>query len=65
MRLQELRLAKGFKTQESFASATGLSQSFIAQVEAGKKWPSLRTLRVMAKTLGCTIDEIVEEKTEG
>jgi transcriptional regulator with XRE-family HTH domain len=60
-KLKELRKAAGFKTQQEFAEATGLSQSFISEVEAGRKKPGFKNLKLMAKALGVTVDELVAD----
>lgn len=38
-------------SQKDFAKAVGISQSSVAQIEAGRKEPSLETLRKIAKCL--------------
>lgn len=67
-RLRNARLNAGFRTQEALAEATklytptgkGLGRSMISKLEAGiRPNPSLQTLLVLSRTLGCLIDDLV------
>jgi transcriptional regulator with XRE-family HTH domain len=50
-RLKSARKSAGM-TQRELADATGLSQSYLAQIEQGDKMPSLETLQKIATSLG-------------
>ena len=45
-------------TQVELAAITGLSQGAIAQIEAGKRNPSVETARKFATALNCDIDDL-------
>lgn len=64
-RLQKIRKSKGFSIR-GLAKRTGLTASFISQVERGLAVPSIPTLRTLAKVLDTPIftfflDEEVDE----
>jgi transcriptional regulator with XRE-family HTH domain len=58
-RLKELREQRG-ETQRSLAEAAGFSYPYIAEMESGRKVPSLTTLLRLAIALDCKIVELVE-----
>lgn len=58
MRLKELRTAKGI-TQSKLSETSGVSQSFISEVEAGLKKPGLEFLLLISKALECSLDDLV------
>ena len=60
MRIREIREAKHMN-QAQLASATGLTQAFICEIETGRKNPSLNTLKKVAEVLNSTIDELVAD----
>ena len=39
---------------------TGLSRSYLTEMEKGKKNPSLLTMCKLAKALNCTVDDLVD-----
>lgn len=49
--IRALRVAVGL-TQEGLAWDTGLSKSYLSEIEAGQKAPSLFVLRALAERLG-------------
>lgn len=58
--VQQARRAAGF-TQQTLCNKSGLSYSTLAKIERGAiKAPSVFTLQTIARTLGLTIDELVE-----
>lgn len=57
-RLRELREQRG-ETQRSLAEASGLSHPYIAEMERGRKVPSLTTLLRLALALDCNVSELV------
>jgi transcriptional regulator with XRE-family HTH domain len=52
-----LRTQRGW-TQERLVEATGLDRSYIAQIEAGSRNPSLATLVKLATGLQVTLAEL-------
>ena len=55
--LREWRKYRGM-TQVELAAISGLSQGAIAQIEAGKRNPSVETARKFANALHCDIDDL-------
>jgi DNA-binding XRE family transcriptional regulator len=55
--LREWRKYRGM-TQVDLAAISGLSQGAIAQIEAGKRNPSVETARRFANALNCDIDDL-------
>jgi len=45
-------------TQQALAKAAGKSKSYICEIEAGKKSPSVKTLKALAKALDCGLDDL-------
>ena len=45
-------------TQRALAAAAGVTQGFIASIEAGKRTGSVKVLRAIAAALGADLDEI-------
>lgn len=64
MRLKELRRANGI-TQTELAAVIGISQSAIAQWELNIAKPQADKLPLLAKVLGCTIDDLLMDETGG
>jgi transcriptional regulator with XRE-family HTH domain len=58
-----LRLRKGL-TQAALAEQLGLSRRNIENWEQGHREPDLRTLRLLANTLGVTLDELTADPPE-
>lgn len=54
------RLAAGF-TQTELAKRTGLSQSYLSQIEVKGKAPSLHALRRIAKSTGVPLNHLVQD----
>ncbi len=63
LKIKELR-AKKSMTQEDLAELSGLPQSHISRLEAGKHSPSHMTLQKISKALGVTIHDIDYEEHE-
>lgn len=63
MRIKELREAKGW-SQNKLAKESGLAQSFIHAIEAGKKSPTMRSLRKLSQALGVPIERIIQYEEE-
>lgn len=63
--IKQLRLDKGLTLQE-LAERAGLTASHISQIENAKSSPSLATLKVISRELGCRLidffaDELVDD----
>ena len=60
-RLRELRDAKGW-TQQRFADASGVSQTFISELETGKKQPTVSVAIKLARALGVQLGELLRDE---
>lgn len=61
IRLLELREAKHI-TQKKLAELSNVPQQTISAIESGKrKNPGIVALQKLAKALGCTLDEMMDE----
>lgn len=58
-RVRELRNERGM-TGETLAAKAGCSKSYLSEIENGKKYPSGRLLRALAKALGVSIYELID-----
>lgn len=56
-RIAKFRKRKGW-TQKQFAKATGLSKSYIAAIEAGKR-PGIKTVSIIAEVLGVDVRDLL------
>lgn len=56
-RIRQLRRERGW-SQLDLAEATGLSKTFLCDVENGHKEPCLGTIRMLARGLGITLGEL-------
>ena len=61
-RIRKYRRQKGW-SQEQLGAMVGFSQSKISKIENGD-WDSLSDLRLIAKVLDVSIEELVREETE-
>lgn len=59
-RIQKLRKEAGYKSQESFAEALGLSRTHIGHIEQARKNPSMEVLVKIAKKLKVDISDLFE-----
>ena len=57
MRIKELRLERGLD-QVNFAARMGVSQSTVSEWERELYLPKARQLPLLARVLGCSIDEL-------
>jgi transcriptional regulator with XRE-family HTH domain len=62
--IRHLRTERGF-TRRQLEKATGLSYPYLSEIEAGKKSPSSRSLRVIADALGLEAHELMETAEAG
>lgn len=54
------RLKKGW-TQAEFAKKSGVPQSTISAIETGIRNPTFETIRMIAKGLDCSVDELMAD----
>ncbi len=57
----ELRLfrAKNGLSQGDLAKQLGVAQNSVSQWESGKRFPTVRRLSMIAKTLGCPVESLL------
>jgi hypothetical protein len=63
LKLKQWRLRHGYTLKE-LAARTGLSFSYLSEIEKGKKYPKPEKLLQIANALGIPFDEIVSSKME-
>lgn len=61
--LRRVRKAKGF-SQEQLAHASGLDRSYVGKIERGQVNLTIEKINVLAKTLSCSLKELVPEEAE-
>ena len=54
------RELKGW-SKAQLAEKSGLSQTYIGELEAGKKQPTVRTVNKLAKALGVTVEALIDD----
>lgn len=59
--LIEARKEKGFKRQNQFAEAVGLSKNYLSAIENGKRTPSGKAALKIAKALEVPMERFFEE----
>ncbi|NDO46015.1 helix-turn-helix transcriptional regulator [Clostridium sp. MD294] len=50
-------------TQKQLAKKVGVTSSYISQIENDIKDPTMRVGGKIAKVLGCTLDDLIKEKS--
>lgn len=63
LKLRRLRQAKDYSLAE-LAKHTGLSVSYLNEIEKGRKYPRAEKIAVLAKALGTTFDKLVSLKLD-
>lgn len=63
-RLRDARLSAGL-SPEHLAIGVGRSSYTIREYELSRVAPSVATLAALADIVGCTVDELLDEETEG
>lgn len=58
--LREYRLAAGF-SQERLAQETDLHRTYISLLERGLRQPSLNTIFLLAKEVGCEPHQLIKD----
>lgn len=62
-KLKVQRVARGL-TQEELAQTVGVTRQTILAIEKGNYAPSVHLALRIAKTLGCTVEDIFDESTD-
>lgn len=57
-RIREIRIQRGFKSQEEFADYCKLHRTFVGHLETGRKDFRLTTVIRVAEALGVTLEEL-------
>lgn len=57
------RREKAGLTQEYVAEQADVSQVLLCRIEKGVLPPSLRVIASIAKTLGCTVDDLLKDES--
>jgi transcriptional regulator with XRE-family HTH domain len=57
-RIREIRIQRGFKSQEEFADYCKLHRTFVGHLETGRKDFRLTTIIRIAEALGVTLQEL-------
>lgn len=60
LQLTKLRESKGW-TKAKLASNSGISNTYISELEAGKKQPTIKTIKKLANALEVSIVDLIEE----
>lgn len=58
-KIRDLR-KKNYLTQTQLSEKTGLSETYISQIENGKSYPNAENLWIIAKGIGCKVDDLYE-----
>ena len=58
------RIEKDLKVKE-LASKGEITEQYMSNIEHGKRNPSLKLLKKLAKELGCSVYEFIEEQDKG
>lgn len=61
MKLQQYRQARGW-TQSKLSRLSGVSQTYISELEAGKKQPTVTIAHKLAEALGVGLDDLLGVK---
>lgn len=57
-RLRELRVARGWSSQEAFALHAGLDRTYVSGIESGRRNPTLDVLARIAGALNLPLSEL-------
>ena len=58
------RIEKDLKVKE-LASKVDITEQYMSNIEHGNRNPSLKLLKKLAKELGCSVYEFIEEQDKG
>jgi len=56
-RFREIRVSRGFATQQGFADHGGISRTQLVNIENNRYEPNIRTLKKLLNILGVTLEE--------
>lgn len=59
-RIHSYRISQNL-TQEQQARCMGIHRVTLAKLERYRLWPGMRLRGILARTLGCTVDDILDE----
>lgn len=59
VRLRRARKEAGITSQGELSRLSGVSRSYITEIEKGIKQPSLRVATILAEAIGVELDELV------
>lgn len=62
--IKRYRLLRGW-SQSRLARESGVSQTYISELEAGKWTPNISVLRKLAAALGVPVSALLDEEVEG
>ena len=62
--MKERRLRGAIPTQREVAEILGIKESAVSKWECGKSKPRADKLPILAKLYGCTIEELLADKSE-
>lgn len=60
-KLQHYREQRNW-SQTRLAEKSGVSQTYISELEAGKKQPTIPIIKKLAAALGVTVQELLDDK---
>lgn len=63
IKLEEVRMKKGW-SQRKLSLISGVSRSYISQIESGQYIPTADILCKLSKALECTINDLVDCEVE-
>ncbi|MED0736196.1 helix-turn-helix transcriptional regulator [Aneurinibacillus thermoaerophilus] len=63
--MKKVRMVRNSKdmTQNELADKAGIAQAYLSEIETGKTIPSIPVLRRIAKALGITVAELLDDET--
>lgn len=64
LKVRQLRLEKGLSFSE-LSKKSGLSLSYLNEIEKGKKYPKLEKIEVLAKSFGVKVERLMSDELEG
>jgi len=57
-RVRELRIKRGFSSQEAFGHKCGFDRTYISGIERGVRNPSLDAIETLANALGVSVRDL-------
>lgn len=63
LKVKRLRDSNDF-TLADLSKHTGLSTSYLAEIEAGRKYPKVEKIVLLAEALGCSFDELISTQLD-